>query len=275
MFLSRKINNIFHPAIGEILMLHRVTENQSRFAQNKALEISPERLANIIDSYRREECVFVSIDDVYEIMIGKKRFDKKFVCITFDDGYRDNYEVAYPILKKENIPFCIYVTTDFYEKRAKLWWYFLDKKLTDEMDFNRWHKTLLATPTSSIIEKLKNAFPDVEEEMSAISQELTLNGSQISELSKDALCTIGAHTISHPRLDALNLEEQLFEIKQSKLKLEELIAAPVQHFSYPFGAYNESTIKLVGDFGFKTATTYSGRAVRNNSKLLELDRIAK
>ncbi len=51
---------------------------------------------------------------------------RRFVCVTFDDGYRDNLEFAYPILKKYDVPFAIYVATSFADRIGELWWLALE-----------------------------------------------------------------------------------------------------------------------------------------------------
>ena len=96
-----------HPELGEVWQLHRVTDKQSVQERMRPYEITPKRLETLIEEYHDKGYEFVSIVKVTERMKGKK--GKKFVAITLDDGYADNYEIAYPIFKKHNIPFCIYV----------------------------------------------------------------------------------------------------------------------------------------------------------------------
>jgi peptidoglycan/xylan/chitin deacetylase (PgdA/CDA1 family) len=66
---------------------------------------------------------------------------------------------------------------------------------------------------------------------------------------------IGAHTCTHPRLSLLSRDQAKEEIFASKKKLEDLFGLPVEHFAYPFGDYNETTVELVREAGFKTACT--------------------
>lgn len=96
-----------HPVIGEVWQLHRVTEEHSKQERLRAYEITPARLEALIKEYQSIGFEFVSITEVAERMKGKD--GKKFIAVTLDDGYADNYEVAYPIFKKYNVPFCIYI----------------------------------------------------------------------------------------------------------------------------------------------------------------------
>ena len=62
---------------------------------------------------------------IHIIKAPKEKVNKQ-VLLTFDDGYKDNYDLAYPILKKYNIPFAVFLTTSFPEKEAILWWYIIE-----------------------------------------------------------------------------------------------------------------------------------------------------
>lgn len=96
-----------HPVMGEVWQLHRVTEEHSVQARVRDYEITPARLESLIVEYQRKGYEFISMAEVAERMKGKD--GKKFVAVTLDDGYANNYEEAYPIFKKYHVPFCIYV----------------------------------------------------------------------------------------------------------------------------------------------------------------------
>lgn len=102
--------NLLHPAIGEVWQLHRVTNEHSKQERLRPYEITPARLESLIQEYSAKGYEFISIAEVAERMSDKN--GKKFVCVTLDDGYANNYEIAYPIFKKYNVPFCIYVCED-------------------------------------------------------------------------------------------------------------------------------------------------------------------
>ncbi len=227
-YLQRKLHNLTHPMLGRILMLHRVVEQRSE-GENHELEITPEFLRRTIEAYRQQGHRFVSIDEACDI-ISKGHTNHPFVCLTFDDGYQDNYDIAYPILKQMDIPFAIYVTTGFIDNRIPIRWY-----------------------------------PD---------EKLGINTESLKTLDVDPLCTIGAHTVSHPRLDTLTAEEQEKEILQSRQELENLLGHPIRHFSYPHGAYNTDTLKIVSDSRFLSSLCAWGGSIRKgNVNLLELPRI--
>jgi peptidoglycan/xylan/chitin deacetylase (PgdA/CDA1 family) len=83
---------------------------------------------------------------------------------------------------------------------------------------------------------------------------------------------IGAHTCTHPRLSFLSLDQAKEEIFASKKKLEDRFGLPMDHFAYPFGDYNETTVELVREAGFKTACTMHRGVNLPDTPLLELKR---
>jgi peptidoglycan/xylan/chitin deacetylase (PgdA/CDA1 family) len=197
-----------------------------------------------------------------------------------DDGYSDNYYSAYPIFKKHNIPFTIYITTDFPDRKAILWWYMLEDLILNSniIEFNFLNKTLHFNCSSSekkeqvfleirslILENeinkkmlLSLIFGDFEKKNQDLLDQNALSWAHIIELSRDKLVTIGAHTISHKPLSKLNEIEAFSEIIESKERLENKIAKTVNHFAYPYGGTDtcgEREFLLVKRAGFKTATT--------------------
>lgn len=93
--------------MGEVWQLHRVTEEHSVQERVRDYEITPARLESLIIEYQRKGYEFISMAEVAERIKGKE--GKKFIAVTLDDGYANNYEVAYPIFRKYQVPFCIYV----------------------------------------------------------------------------------------------------------------------------------------------------------------------
>jgi len=226
--IIKKVNHIFHPTVGEIWMLHRVVEKKSEPRDQEALEISTMQLESLIEEYRRNGYSFVSIDDIFNEIQSKSLRKCKKICITFDDGYRDNYELAYPLLKRLDVPFTIYITLDMIDNIKEMWWY--------------------------------------------PGQKLGMTSSQLISLAAEPLCTIGAHTLSHPKLDTLSSSEQEKEIMGSKSVLEEIIEKEVRHFSYPYGAHNQTSIECVRKTGFLSAVQSWGGASRRGDKYFELHR---
>jgi len=228
--LCRKLHNLTHPILGRILMLHRVVEHRSDDPAQRELEVTPEFLEQTILDYLQKGYTFISIDELSSLLTTHYTLStKKNICITFDDGYQNNHDIAYPLLKRLEVPFAVYVTTGFIDNRLPMWWY--------------------------------------------ASEQLGISSESLKILDADPLCTIGAHTVSHPRLDTLSLNDQQKEIAQSRQELEALLGHPILHFSYPHGAYNADTLTIVKQQSFRTALCAWGGTVRRGAIPLTLPRI--
>lgn len=105
------------------------------------------------------------------------------------------------------------------------------------------------------------------------NESLGLSCGELINLADEPLCTIGAHTVTHPKLENLSVQEQRVEIKQSKQDLESLLGRPVDHFSYPHGSYNEDAIDVVEECGFRTALMAWGGVVRKGDFPFLLHRV--
>jgi len=291
--IKRKFYKLFHPAWGEIIMLHRVVQKQSLLNANREMEITPEFLEKTILDYQTRGYRFVSLDEVHEIVSKQKKLKQKFVCFTFDDGYVDNYELAYPVFKKYNCPFAIYVTTDFPDGKALLWWYVLEDILMNEDELvlgdgsrydcstmEKKNETFIALkqrifdlPAQRIEQTLNQLLVHYQYSFEAKNKEQVLSWEQIRLLGSDKLCTIASHTLSHGVLPNMGDEQLEAELRDSKLKLEQCIQKKVEHFAYPYGAWNDFVLEQVTDAGYKTAVLANGGKVRRTDSQFKLHRI--
>ena len=102
---------------------------------------------------------------------------------------------------------------------------------------------------------------------------LSLTSIELCELFASPLCTIGAHTVNHPRLSKLSIKEQQMEIQDSIYEIEAITGCAPVHFAYPHGDYNSDTVAICRSLGLHTAVTTSGCPIRTDSNPLMLDRI--
>jgi peptidoglycan/xylan/chitin deacetylase (PgdA/CDA1 family) len=89
----------------------------------------------------------------------------------------------------------------------------------------------------------------------------SLTREELADLASGGLVEIGAHTLTHPALDALPRGEQWAEISGSKALLEALAGRPVTAFAYPHGAFSADTVGLVREAGFAVACSTRYEAV--------------
>ena len=102
-----------------------------------------------------------------------------------------------------------------------------------------------------------------------------LSAAEVARLADGGLVEVGAHTVTHPVLSQLAVEQQQLEIRQSKGALEEMVGRPVTSFSYPYGSrshYSADTVRLVREAGFQCAcSNFEGR-VRKGADPYQLPR---
>ena len=266
---------------GMILTLHHVRPWRERgFAPNRLLEITPEFLDQTLTLIKAQGYDIVSLDEAVARLLSplSQRF---FVALTFDDGYRDNLDHAWPVLAKHGVPWTLFVTAGFAERTARLWWlemeeairalprFILDlpdggfsartesdreKQLTFETLYWRLRKGPEAILLSAISDLVRQAGID----SAALVERECLPWETLRSLAGAPGVTIGAHTLSHPMLAKHPQEFARTEIVESKARLEAELGLPIRHFAYPVGdptSAGSRDFALVRDAGFVSAVT--------------------
>ena len=269
--------------LGAILMFHHVRPQvRQDVAPNAMLEITPGFLDAALTRLKALGYRLVSLDEaVAELAAGGRRDAAPFAVLTFDDGYRDNLLHALPILERHAAPFTVYVTTGFAERRAGLWWVELEEAVrrADRIEA-RIGGHVLSLPAGTPVEK-RAAFKAVywplragaEDRLLAVVgqlaraqgvdgralvDELCMDWSEIEALARHPLATIGAHTLSHPRLAKLDIAEMRTELGAAKAILEERLGRPVLHLAYPVGdpgSAGPREFAAAAAFGFASGVT--------------------
>src|SRR5437588_11580640 len=120
----------FVRGLGVILTLHHVRPPRpDRFQPNRLLEIRPSFLDDVVRWLRRSRIDLVSLDEMHRRLTApstKWGAQRRFACITIDDGYRDVPRFAYPILQRHQVPFTVFIPTSFPDRLGELWWLALE-----------------------------------------------------------------------------------------------------------------------------------------------------
>ena len=268
----------YYSGVATIFMLHRVGENDpDKLPANENMKVSRTFLDSFIKLLLKKGYEIVSLDQLYDILLAKKSVTNK-VVFTFDDGYKDNLTLALPIFEKYNIPFTVYVTTSFPDRRAILWWYALEDILLN-------HKTIELSDGSlyqcgDLIEKqkafltirdkilklnqanlanlLEDLFSSYKVDWHAYSDKLALSWEEIITLANHDLVTIAGHTVNHYAFNQLTADQINHEVLSANERLESKINKKIEHFAYPFGSENEvgeTEYTTVKNLKLKTVTT--------------------
>lgn len=275
-------------------MLHRVLpeEERNQFTLNKDLAISPEKLEEFILLFKEKGYAFVSLDEVQAWLEKKTTIRQKFICLTFDDGYRDNLIHGVPVLEKHAVPATIYVTNCFPNGTGILWWYHFEthaktaKKLTlnssvgrfdfswenieqAHAQFGKISEAIKSIPIAELPTVLMEAFEKTALEFEALCRSVSLSWEEIAAISKHPLITIGAHTMQHVSVKQQATSDVENEMRLSKQELEHFIGKEVKHFAYPFGGTFDvglRDLELAQHVGFKTSTlNQAGNIFKSNN----------
>lgn len=291
-------NHTINKPLGVIYMLHRVdTLDETKLNTNEELKISPEFLEKFI-LMKKDKYEFISLDDLINIYNKKRKQHKPFIIFTLDDGYKDNYKIAYPVFKKYNVPFTVFVATDYIEnKDAFLWWYVLeeiinrnkiitltsgetyicDTKENKISVFWQLRNKVFTLPYSSFKNSFYELFSGYLDGIDSNYSDKMLDWNEIKMMSEDALCTIGAHSKAHFKLSNLTDKELFEEICGSRNIIEKKIGKLVKHFSYPYGSpedVDNRCEQILSKINFDSALISWGGEIRKfNSNLYALPRI--
>jgi peptidoglycan/xylan/chitin deacetylase (PgdA/CDA1 family) len=268
--------------VGAILTLHHVRPSRpERFQPNHLLEVTPQFFERVIRYMRRSGLDLVSLDEMHR-RLTEHDFSRRFVCLTFDDGYRDLLQYAYPILKAAEVPFAVYAVSSFADRLGELWWLALEavvagnnriglmingrnrtfdcgsvaekRALYDEL---YWYVRSRPTDaeTRAIVRDLAACY---RVDMASLCQRYCMSWEELAELAADPLVTIGAHTVNHPMLAKVPEETVRSEMNLSRSVIEAALMVKPQHLSYPVGDRTSAgarEFKIAAELGFKTAVT--------------------
>ena len=239
------------------------------------------------------------LTDVVEYLQNGKSLPSNTTAITIDDGYADTYEIAFPLLKKNQMPATVYAVTDFLDGKCWLWTdlmrYILahteKENIAIEFENDKIESVLrgdlqrleIAGRINSHLKKMPDDLKDKKlREIAAslavkipenpVKDYAPLSWEQAREMDAEN-ARIESHTVRHPILTNIAADDLDFELKNSKKRLEEFLERNVEHFCYPNGSLNKNVQNAVKNAGYKSATTTNyGFNVRQTNRLL-LNRI--
>jgi len=274
-----------------VLTYHRIlpAADERSFTEEPGMLVTPESLALHLDLLG-EHFTFYKLSDWINDKNTGATLPQRACAITFDDGWADNYEFAYPVLQKQAVPATIYLVSDMLGTAEMFWPERLAGVLTAIASRHpeEWSHPALdwlhaahtsypfsgVTPTpeqiSDIIASAKS-LPDeeihqrldtIEAETGAAPDEQAaplLSWEQVSEMTASGLVEAGSHTCRHIRLNAdISDDVLLEEIINSKKSIERHTGQAISSFCFPNGDFSPRALSIVRQHYASAVTTCTG-----------------
>ncbi|MFN3658764.1 MAG: polysaccharide deacetylase family protein [Pseudolabrys sp.] len=269
--------------VGTILTLHHVRPPRiDAFQPNRLLEVTPVFFEGLLRRLKRARLDVISLDEMHRRFV-EGDFKRRFVCITFDDGYKDIRRWAYPLLKKYELPFALYIPTSFPDRLGELWWVALEavvaqneriglvidghQQFFESRTVNEkralWDALYGYLRSMKTEEEVRRTVRDLcatyRVDMASFCRDLCMGWEELVELAADPLCTIGAHTVTHPMLRKVPNDAAVrAEMEMSRAVLEAALGKRPEHLAYPVGdptSAGPREFRIAQELGFKTAVT--------------------
>lgn len=232
--------------------------------------------------FLRKHFDVVGVRDLESVLQDRS---SRAVMLTFDDGYCDNHDLAFPILSSEGATATFFITTGFLDDQSIPWWdeiaWMIHESQVTHLVCGPWTQETLAlgTASESTIHRLLTVYkhlPLTETEAFlnwlaeasgsgrchvAQAHNLWMTWDMVRALHQGGM-SIGGHTVTHPVLTACDHARQKWEIETSKQRIEQELGASIEAFSYPVGqphCFDETTRNLVQQAGFRWAFSFFGR----------------
>jgi peptidoglycan/xylan/chitin deacetylase (PgdA/CDA1 family) len=287
---------------GAVLRFERVRPRRSlRFQPLLSHEITPRFLDRTIRALKRWKYDIVSMDEVCRraVTLVQRR---RFVCLTFDGGYKDLMISAYPVLRRHDVPFTVYLPTAFPDGLGEAWWLALEEVIRREgrislvMDrteqrFDIRHAAekyqlyaflagwMRSLPPSDVSLAIKDLCTRYSVDLAALSRAASMDWDDLGRLAADPNVTFGSATVNYPVLSNLKDADAQREMTMGRAVAQSAFHRDVGHFAYPFGdraSFARKHVQIAEETGFASAASAISGIVQaeGRTNLHALPRIA-
>ena len=266
-----------------VLNYHRIGEIAGNQLDDATFSATAERFREQVRYLKRWFAV-PAPDEVLD-SLERGSFSHPTVLITFDDGYRDNYELAFPILRELGVPACFFVVTGLLDAPTLPWWdrvaYSIKmmKGIRLELGYPErltidLRKVSRARATWRVLRACKEArsfdeprFSDelamrtgVSVDTRTLARRLFMSWDSLREMARAGM-TIGSHTVTHSVLASLSEPAQRRELQESRRRIADAAGTLPEMLAYPVGgprSFTGVTRQLAREAGYRAAFTYGG-----------------
>jgi peptidoglycan/xylan/chitin deacetylase (PgdA/CDA1 family) len=284
-----------------VLAYHGVTKKRYAVQPYTLLE---EALFKSQIKYLSSNYNIVSLKTIAECIRKDKDFPEKSAVITFDDGYRNNYSIAFPILQKYHVPATIFLTAGYigtlemltldevYEillgcqsykniDARELGLGVLPAGNPADIEGSCWKvinhlKRMTSAGQKETVRKLRERVNPERNKGLRKDFEL-LSWDEAKSLKRSGLIDFGAHTVSHQILAGVDLGKAEEEVVNSKRIIEDRLKIAVESFAYPNGTradFTEEHMRMLSDNDFTCAVTTIAESNKREVNPYEIGRIS-
>ncbi len=284
---------------GFVLMYHRVVLN----TEENGVPLQPgmyvlDRTFERQVRFLRESFHVVPLPEMVAMLRSGKDMSRH-CAITFDDGWRDNFTIAYPILKKHDIPATVFLATDYIGTDKWFWpeevsWcvsQYYDKgmisELADATKIGHVHQHVSSQVDKkflvhTIIERLKEYSPEDRDEVlrilessfpGRVQERLLMNWEEANSMFDSGLIYFGSHTAGHVMLDQVDKKKVHMELVSSKNSLKNMLGIDSPIFAYPNGRTTDTAVSVLKELNYTAAVTTQRGYVRGDTPLFGIPRI--
>jgi peptidoglycan/xylan/chitin deacetylase (PgdA/CDA1 family) len=243
----------------------------------------------------------INVSQLLALVENSATLTEPLAMITLDDGYRDNFLKAYPILKSLGVPGVFFIPTSFIDNNKVPWWdeiaWMVKHSANATVTIPEMKLHLKIHPgRAAVAENIRQALsrfkahkeftPEAKIDLlrnatgrtldAPDSQDLFMRWEDVRTMLADGM-DIGSHTHNHRILSHLEPEYQRFELAESKAMIKEKTGVDVEILAYPVGglqSYTEETMRITRECGYKLACNFVNGYNRDVvSKPFELHRI--
>ena len=241
-----------------VLNYHRIGNPQTCEFDRNVYSASQDNFDEQI-KYLKQNFDIINTHDLAELSHAERKNGRN-VLITFDDGYRDNYELAFPVLEAANTTATFFITTGFIENRIPAWWDEIawivrhsnvsqfQLKLKDhlvsitldpqnlEAAIKKVIKIYWSLSSTEQKQFLDQLCQETKQERCPrkVADETWMTWEMICEMEAGGM-DFGGHTVNHPIFTKHPVETWDYELKAAKQQLETKLENNIVAFSYPVG----------------------------------------
>ena len=283
-----------------ILLYHEVDSAKGKgFGSGGDTRVPPEVFSRQVQ-FLKKHFHLLSLRDAVSHLSSGTPFPPGSLVVSFDDGYKSNFTNAYPVLERNGVPFTMFVTTDYMNRKSMPWWDSVKQAISDTVayvtlnlepisgsfDLERRsekrrlyagvRRIMLTHPQRGleILSHLEDRLPGWRTET---VQNAFLSKEDLRIMAQDSLVEIGSHSKSHPSLPRLGEEALLREVRDSRSVLEEELGMPVESFAYPYGEpadVSAQVASVVKECGYRSALTGVPGTVGLGDDVFQLRRVS-